>query len=86
MTDKLKDYANKVLRIDPLSSRLHDVGFTGGAGKRLSKIKDRKKEKIKKERLKAAGVAALGAVGVSAAVKNIKKTLESEYGKEDKKE
>ena len=38
------------------------------------------------ERLKAAGVAALGAVGVSAAVKNIKNTLESEYGKEDKKE
>jgi len=41
--------------------------------------------KIKKERLKAAGVAVLGAVGISAAVKNIKNTLESEYGKNDKK-
>ena len=82
MSNKLKDYANKVLQIDPLSNRLGNVGFTGGASKKLISLK---KQKIKKARLKAAGVAALGAVGVSAAVKNIKNTLESEYGKEDKK-
>jgi len=53
--------------------------------KKLDPAGDIKKEKIKKERLKAAGVAVLGAVGISAAVKNIKNTLESEYGKNDKK-
>ena len=45
MTDKLKDYANKVLRIDPLSSRLHDVGFTGGLVNVYQKLKIVKKKK-----------------------------------------
>ena len=32
-----KDYANKVLQMDPLSERLHASGFTGGASKSLLK-------------------------------------------------
>ena len=37
MTKKSKDYANKVLTLDPLSERLHAAGFTGGASKSLLK-------------------------------------------------
>ena len=33
----VKDYANKVLTLDPLSERLHAAGFTGGASKSLLK-------------------------------------------------
>ena len=51
-----KDYANKVLTLDPLSERLHAAGFTGGASKSLLKkfkkqtksaYKENKKFKIK---------------------------------------
>ena len=82
MSNKLKDYANKVLQIDPLSDRLGNVGFTGGASKKLTSLK---KQKIKKARIQAAGLGVIGAGIVAAGVKNIKNTLESEYGKEDKK-
>ena len=51
-----KDYANKVLQLDPLSERLHASGFTGGASKSLLKrfkpetksaYKENKKFKVK---------------------------------------
>ena len=60
------------------------LGLLGKSGRNTKKFDpagDIKKEKIKKEYKKAAGVGAAGAVGISAAVKNIKNTLESEYGK-----
>tara|TARA_Y100000401_G_scaffold25035_1_gene17352 strand:- start:109 stop:531 length:423 start_codon:yes stop_codon:yes gene_type:complete len=56
MAKKNKDYANKVLTLDPLSERLHATGFTGGASKSLLKrfkketksaYKENKKFKVK---------------------------------------
>ena len=47
-----KDYANKVLTLDPLSDRLNAVGFTGGASKRyLNSLKNTQKllKKVEKD-------------------------------------
>ena len=55
-----KDYANKVLQMDPLSERLHASGFTGGASRSLLKrfkvetksaYKENKKFKVKEPTL-----------------------------------
>ena len=47
----VKDYANKVLTLDPLSERLHAVGFTGGASKSLlKKFKKETKSAYKKNK------------------------------------
>ena len=64
------------------------MGFiTKGMGAVLTKFKGKpkrfnpKQEKINKIRLKALGVGAAGAGIVAAGVKNIKNTIEKEYGK-----
>ena len=60
---------------------------TKGMGAVLTKFKGKpkrfnpKQEKINKIRLKALGVGAAGAGIVAAGVKNIKNTIEKEYGK-----
>ena len=61
--------------------------ITKGTGAVLTKFKGKpkrfnpKQEKINKIRLKALGVGAAGAGIVAAGVKNIKNTIEKEYGK-----
>jgi|TARA_R110000868_G_scaffold399451_1_gene673190 hypothetical protein len=61
--------------------------ITKGMGAVLTKFKGKpkrfnpKQEKINKIRLKALGVGAAGAGIVAAGVKNIKNTIEKEYGK-----
>ena len=51
------------------------------AGKRGRNTSPARQEKINKIRLKALGVGAAGAGIVAAGVKNIKNTIEKEYGK-----
>jgi len=48
-----KDYANKVLQLDPLSEKLSAAGFTGGAGKYLKSLKATAKPLIDKSLKKA---------------------------------
>tara|TARA_R100001509_G_C4687319_1_gene155611 strand:+ start:86 stop:421 length:336 start_codon:yes stop_codon:yes gene_type:complete len=78
MSNKSKDYANKVLQIDPLSDRLGNVGFTGGASKKLTSLKN---QKIKKEKLKAGALlgVTLPTVGILGK-KKIEAEITKDYG------
>ena len=70
-----KDYANKVLTLDPLSDRLNAVGFTGGASKRyLNSLKNTAKSLIDKS-LKKAPLENRNFKGVAGAPISVKKQL-----------
>ena len=75
MSNKLKDYANKVLQIDPLSDRLGNVGFTGGASRTyLKSLKTTAKPLIDKS-LKTAPLKTRNFKGVAGAPISVKKQL-----------
>ena len=70
-----KNYANKVLTLDPLSDRLNAVGFTGGASKRyLNSLKNTAKSLIDKS-LKKAPLETRNFKGVAGAPISVKKQL-----------
>ena len=69
-----KDYANKVLTLDPLSDRLNAVGFTGGAGRYLKSLKTTAKPLIDKS-LKKAPLETRNFKGVAGAPISVKKQL-----------
>ena len=69
-----KDYANKVLQLDPLSERLNAAGFTGGAGKYLKSLKTTAKPLIDKS-LKKAPLEDRNFKGVAGAPIAVKKQL-----------
>jgi len=74
ITKSKKDYANKVLQMDPLSERLNAAGFTGGAGKYLKSLKTTAKSLIDKS-LKIAPLETRNFKGVKGAPINVKKQL-----------
>ena len=69
-----KDYANKVLQMDPLSERLNAAGFTGGAGRYLKSLKTTAKSLIDKS-LKKAPLETRNFKGVAGAPISVKKQL-----------
>ena len=69
-----KDYANKVLQLDPLAERLNAAGFTGGAGKYLKSLKTTAKPLIDKS-LKKAPLENRNFKGVAGASIAVKKQL-----------
>ena len=69
-----KDYANKVLQLDPLAERLNAAGFTGGAGKYLKSLKTTAKPLIDKS-LKTAPLETRNFKGVAGAPISVKKQL-----------
>ena len=69
-----KDYANKVLQMDPLSERLNAAGFTGGAGRYLKSLKTTAKPLIDKS-LKKAPLETRNFKGVAGAPISVKKQL-----------
>ena len=69
-----KDYANKVLQLDPLAERLNAAGFTGGAGKYLKSLKTTAKPLIDKS-LKKAPLEDRNFKGVAGASIAVKKQL-----------
>ena len=69
-----KDYANKVLQMDPLSERLNAAGFTGGAGRYLKSLKTTAKSLIDKS-LKKAPLETRNFKGVAGAPVSVKKQL-----------
>ena len=69
-----KDYANKVLQMDPLSDRLNAAGFTGGAGRYLKSLKTTAKPLIDKS-LKKAPLETRNFKGVAGAPISVKKQL-----------
>ena len=74
VTKSKKDYANKVLQMDPLSERLNAAGFTGGAGKYLKSLKTTAKPLIDKS-LKIAPLETRNFKGVAGAPISVKKQL-----------
>tara|TARA_R100000008_G_scaffold6980_1_gene3810 strand:- start:93 stop:605 length:513 start_codon:yes stop_codon:yes gene_type:complete len=74
VTKSKKDYANKVLQMDPLSERLNAAGFTGGAGKYLKSLKTTAKPLIDKS-LKKAPLETRNFKGVAGAPISVKKQL-----------
>ena len=74
VTKSKKDYANKVLQMDPLSERLNAAGFTGGAGKYLKSLKTTAKSLIDKS-LKKAPLETRNFKGVAGAPISVKKQL-----------
>ena len=74
VTKNKKDYANKVLQIDPLSERLNAAGFTGGAGKYLKSLKTTAKPLIDKS-LKKAPLETRNFKGAAGAPVSVKKQL-----------
>ena len=70
-----KDYANKVLQMDPLSERLNAAGFTGGASRTyLKSLKTTAKPLIDKS-LKKAPLETRNFKGVAGAPISVKKQL-----------
>ena len=69
-----KDYANKVLQMDPLSDRLNAAGFTGGAGRYLKSLKTTAKPLIDKS-LKKAPLETRNFKGAAGAPVSVKKQL-----------
>ena len=70
-----KDYANKVLQMDPLAERLNAAGFTGGASRTyLKSLKTTAKPLIDKS-LKKAPLETRNFKGVAGAPINVKKQL-----------
>jgi len=70
-----KDYANKVLQMDPLSERLNAAGFTGGASRTyLKSLKTTAKPLINKS-LKTAPLETRNFKGVAGAPISVKKQL-----------
>ena len=74
VTKSKKDYANKVLQMDPLSERLNAAGFTGGAGRYLKSLKTTAKPLIDKS-LKKAPLETRNFKGVAGAPISVKKQL-----------
>ena len=74
VTKSKKNYANKVLQMDPLSERLNAAGFTGGAGKYLKSLKTTAKPLIDKS-LKKAPLETRNFKGVAGAPISVKKQL-----------
>ena len=74
VTKSKKDYANKVLQMDPLSDRLNAAGFTGGAGRYLKSLKTTAKPLIDKS-LKKAPLETRNFKGVMGAPISVKKQL-----------
>ena len=74
VTKSKKDYANKVLQMDPLSERLNAAGFTGGAGRYLKSLKTTAKSLIDKS-LKKAPLETRNFKGVAGAPISVKKQL-----------
>tara|TARA_R100000734_G_C3235548_1_gene41993 strand:+ start:16 stop:501 length:486 start_codon:yes stop_codon:yes gene_type:complete len=74
VTKSKKDYANKVLQMDPLSERLNAAGFTGGAGKYLKSLKTTAKPLIDKS-LKITPLETRNFKGVKGAPISVKKQL-----------
>ena len=74
VTKNKKDYANKVLQMDPLSERLNAAGFTGGAGKYLKSLKTTAKPLIDKS-LKKAPLETRNFKGAAGAPVSVKKQL-----------
>tara|TARA_Y100000052_G_C2906067_1_gene59653 strand:- start:123 stop:635 length:513 start_codon:yes stop_codon:yes gene_type:complete len=74
VTKSKKDYANKVLQMDPLSERLNAAGFTGGAGKYLKSLKTTAKPLIDKS-LKKAPLETRNFKGAAGAPVSVKKQL-----------
>ena len=74
VTKSKKDYANKVLQMDPLSDRLNAAGFTGGAGRYLKSLKTTAKPLIDKS-LKKAPLETRNFKGVAGAPISVKKQL-----------
>ena len=74
VTKSKKDYANKVLQMDPLSERLNAAGFTGGAGTYLKSLKTTAKSLIDKS-LKKAPLETRNFKGVAGAPISVKKQL-----------
>ena len=74
VTKSKKDYANKVLQMDPLSDRLNAAGFTGGAGRYLKSLKTTAKPLIDKS-LKKAPLETRNFKGVMCAPISVKKQL-----------
>ena len=69
-----KDYANKVLQMDPLSDRLNAAGFTGGVGRYLKSLKTTAKPLIDKS-LKKAPLETRNFKGAAGAPVSVKKQL-----------
>ena len=70
-----KDYANRVLQMDPLSERLNAAGFTGGASRTyLKSLKTTAKPLINKS-LKTAPLETRNFKGVAGAPISVKKQL-----------
>ena len=70
-----KDYANKVLQMDPLAERLNAAGFTGGASRTyLKSLKTTAKPLIDKS-LKTAPLETRNFKGVAGAPISVKKQL-----------
>ena len=69
-----KDYANKVLQMDPLSDRLNAAGFTGGVGRYLKSLKTTAKPLIDKC-LKKAPLETRNFKGAAGAPVSVKKQL-----------
>ena len=74
VTKSKKDYANKVLQMDPLSERLNAAGFTGGAGRYLKSLKTTAKPLIDKS-LKKAPLETRNFKGAVGAPVSVKKQL-----------
>ena len=74
VTKNKKDYANKVLQMDPLSERLNAAGFTGGAGTYLKSLKTTAKPLIDKS-LKKAPLETRNFKGAAGAPVSVKKQL-----------
>ena len=74
VTKSKKDYANKVLQMDPLSERLNAAGFTGGAGTYLKSLKTTAKPLIDKS-LKKAPLETRNFKGAAGAPVSVKKQL-----------
>ena len=74
VTKSKKDYANKVLQMDPLSERLNAAGFTGGAGRYLKSLKTTAKSLIDKS-LKKAPLETRNFKGAAGAPVSVKKQL-----------
>ena len=74
VTKSKKDYANKVLQMDPLSERLNAAGFTGGAARYLKSLKTTAKPLIDKS-LKKAPLETRNFKGAVGAPVSVKKQL-----------
>ena len=74
VTKSKKDYANKVLQMDPLSDRLNAAGFTGGVGRYLKSLKTTAKPLIDKS-LKKAPLETRNFKGAAGAPVSVKKQL-----------